>query len=244
MALVRINKYLSMCGITSRRGADDLITQGKVTINDLLLTERGAVVDTDIDVVAVDGVVAKLVEELIYVLLNKPVSTMTTLDDPYKRRTIVHYLKNLAQRVYPVGRLDFDSEGVLILTNDGDLAYRLAHPGFEVPKIYEALVKGRFQKDGAEKIKKGITLEDGAIGHAKVSVLGYNNDETRIRLILTEGRKREVKQLCKAVGHPVVHLRRVEYAGIQLGSLKPGQFRHLTPGEVSRLRKMVGMVKD
>ena len=242
MALVRINKYLSMCGITSRRGADDLIAQGKVTINDLTLTERGAIVDTDIDVVKVDGTEARPVDQLVYVLLNKPVSTMTTLNDPFKRRTVVHYLKNMTQRVYPVGRLDFDAEGVLILTNDGDLAFRLAHPRYQVPKIYEALVEGKFEKDGAEKIRRGIKLEDGATGKAKVSVLGYADDETRIRMILTEGRKREVKQLCKAVGHPVIRLRRVEDAGIQVGHLKPGQFRQLTRAEVSRLRQMVGLV--
>jgi 23S rRNA pseudouridine2605 synthase len=241
MALIRINKYLSMCGITSRRGADTLIEQGKVTINDQTLTERGAVVNTDVDIVKVDGTQALPVEELVYVLLFKPAETMTTLHDPFKRRTVVHYLKNLPQRVYPVGRLDYDAEGVLILTNDGELAFRLAHPSYEVPKIYEALVKGRFDKDGVEKIKKGIKLDDGAIGRAKVSILGYNGGNSRIRLILTEGRKREVKQLCKAVGHPVERLRRVEYAGIEIGTLKPGQFRLLTKGEVSRLRQMVGL---
>jgi 23S rRNA pseudouridine2605 synthase len=242
MALVRINKYLSMCGITSRRGADTLIEQGKVTINDQTLTERGAVVNTDVDIVKVDGTQALPVEQLVYVLLHKPGETMTTLHDPFKRRTVVYYLKNLPQRVYPVGRLDFDAEGVLILTNDGDLAFRLAHPRYEVPKIYEALVMGRFDQDGVEKIKKGIKLEDGAIGKARVSILGYSEGRSRIRLILTEGRKREVKQLCKAVGHAVERLRRVEYAGIQLGTLKPGQFRLLTTGEIARLRKMVGLV--
>jgi pseudouridine synthase len=242
VSLIRINKYLSLCGITSRRGADTLISEGKVTINDHTLEERGAVVDTDNDVVKVDGVEARPVEEKIYVLLNKPAMTMTTLHDPFKRRTVVQCLKGLQHRVYPVGRLDYDAEGVLLLTNDGDLAYRLAHPRYQVTKIYEALVEGRFTKESVEKIKRGIKLEDGATGHARVSILSYSTDQTRLRLILTEGRKREVKQLCKLVGHPVKWLRRVEFAGIQLKQLKPGQFRQLTRSEIDRLHQMVGLV--
>lgn len=242
MSLIRINKYLSVCGITSRRGADNLIAEGRVTVNDQTLTERGAVVDTDKDTVKVDGVEATPVEQMVYVVLNKPAMTMTTLYDPFKRRTVVDYLKNLPQRVYPVGRLDYDAEGVLLLTNDGDLAFRLAHPRYQVPKIYEAQVEGRFLKESADKIKRGIKLEDGATGRAKVLILGYTAEQTRIRLILTEGRKREVKQLCRSVGHPVKRLRRVEFAGIQLKTLKIGQFRHLSRDEVNRLRQMVGLM--
>jgi len=242
VSLIRINKYLSLCGITSRRGADTLISEGKVTINDRTLEERGAVVDTDHDVIKVDGVEARPVEEKVYVVLNKPAMTMTTLHDPFKRRTVADCLKGLKHRVYPVGRLDYDAEGVLLLTNDGDLAYRLAHPRYQVPKIYEALVEGKFTRASGERIKEGIKLEDGATGHAIVSILGYPADQTRLRLVLTEGRKREVKQLCKLVGHPVKWLRRVEFAGIQLKYLKPGQFRRLTRDEIDRLHQMVGVV--
>ena len=242
MSLVRINKYLSICGITSRRGADALIGEGRVTINDQTLQERGVIVDTDKDVVKVDGVEAVPVEESVYVLLNKPTKTMTTLHDPFKRRTVVDYLKTLKYRVYPVGRLDFDAEGVLLLTNDGDLAYRLAHPRYGVPKIYEATVAGRFTKDKSDRIKRGIKLDDGATGRAKVSILSYTGQQTRIRLTLTEGRKREVKQLCRKVGHPVAALRRVEFAGVRLKNLKPGQCRNLTKAEVDRLRQLVGLI--
>jgi pseudouridine synthase len=242
VSLIRINKYLSLCGITSRRGADALISEGKVTINDHTLEERGAVVDTERDVVKVDGAEARPVDEKVYVLLNKPAMTMTTIHDPFKRRTVVDCLKGLRQRVYPVGRLDYDAEGVLLLTNDGDLAYRLAHPRYQVPKIYEALVVGRFTQESVDRIKRGIKLEDGATGHARVSILSYSADQTRLRLILTEGRKREVKQLCKLVGHPVKWLRRVEFAGIQLKQLKPGQFRQLTRSEIDRLHQLVGLV--
>jgi len=241
MALIRINKYLSLCGLTSRRGAEALITQKRVTVNDKTVDEQGTVVNTETDTVKVDGVEARPVEVKVYIMLHKPRLVMTTLNDPFKRKTVVAYLKELAHRVYPVGRLDYDAEGLLLLTNDGDLAYRLAHPRYEVPKIYEALVEGRFTHEDTEKIKKGIKLEDGAIGRATVSILGFVRKDTRIRLVLTEGRKREVKQLCKYVGHQVKRLRRVEYAGLSLKSLGPGQYRHLSDGEVNRLKQMVGL---
>jgi pseudouridine synthase len=241
MALIRINKYLSLCGITSRRGADTLIDEGKVTINDQGVQERGVVVNTETDTVKVEGTEATPVEEKLYIALNKPRMVMTTLHDPFKRKTVVRYLKSVPHRVYPIGRLDYDAEGLLLLTNDGDLAYRLAHPRYGVPKIYEAVVEGRFEREKSDQIKKGIRLDDGAIGRARVSILGFVRKSTRLRLMLTEGRKREVKQLCKSVGHPVKRLKRVEFAGIPLKSLDPGQFRHLTVPEVKRLKQMVGL---
>ncbi len=242
MSLIRINKYLSMCGVTSRRGADTMIDEGRVTINDRALEARGAIVDTDTDLVKVDGVEARPVEDMVYVVLNKPAKTMTTLHDPFKRRTVVDYLKSLNHRVYPVGRLDFDTEGVLVLTNDGDLAYRLAHPRYGISRIYEAQVEGRFTRDKCDRIKRGVKLDDGAVGRAKVSILSSTGQQTRIRLILTEGRKHEVKQLCRKVGHPVSWLCRVEFAGIGLKNLNQGQFRNLTKGEINRLRQSVGLL--
>lgn len=242
MSLIRINKYLSMCGVTSRRGADALIGDGRVTINDETLESKGAIVDTENDVVKVDGVEARPVEQSVYIVLNKPTEVMTTLYDPFKRRTVVDYLKTVKHRVYPVGRLDYDVEGVLLLTNDGDLAFRLAHPSYRITKVYEATVQGRFTHDNSERIRRGIKLNDGAIGRAKVSILSFTGQNTRLRLILTEGRKREVKQLCSKVGHPVIKLRRVEFAGIRLRNLRAGQFRNLTRSEVRGLRQMVGLM--
>ena len=241
MALIRLNKYLSICGVASRRGAEAMITEKRVSINDQTVEEQGVVVNTETDTVKVDGEVVAPVETKVYVMFNKPRQVMTTLDDPFKRKTVVHFLKELGERVYPVGRLDYDAEGLLLLTNDGDLAYRLAHPRYEIAKIYETLVDGRFTHEDGETIRKGVPLEDGATGHAAVSILGFVRHDTRIRLVLTEGRKREVKQLCKHVGHPVKRLRRVEYAGLPLKNLNPGQFRHLTDHEVKRLRQMVGL---
>jgi 23S rRNA pseudouridine2605 synthase len=205
-----------------------------------VLSAVGTMIDEAQDVVLVDGVEAKPVEMLVYVVLNKPPNVMTTLKDPFRRKTVVSFLKKLPSRVYPVGRLDYDTEGVLILTNDGELAYRLAHPKFQIPKIYEARVKGQFKPADADKIGAGLVLSDGAVGKAQVDILGFVKTSTRIRLTLTEGRKHEVKQLCKLVGHQVEQLRRVEFAGIRASGLAIGEWRHLTPTELSRLRKAVG----
>lgn len=236
--MIRINKYLSMCGVTSRRGAEGLIAEGLVTLNDHTIEKVGTIIDEMTDVVKVDGVEVRPVQRQVYVVLNKPPMVMTTLSDPFKRKTVTHFLKKLEHRVYPVGRLDYDTEGVLLLTNDGELAYRLAHPKFEVTKVYEALVEGEFTKMAADQIHKGIRLEDGAIGRAKVDILGFVKKATRLRLTLHEGRKREVKQLCKAVGFPVLKLRRVEFAGITTRGMKTGEWRLLTTTEISRLKSM------
>ena len=228
-----------MCGVTSRRGAEALINEQRVTVNGEIVTALGTVIDPDKDEIQVDGQKVALVEQVVYLALNKPRMTITTLHDPFKRRTILHYLKKLEHRVYPIGRLDFDAEGILLLTNDGDLAYRLAHPKYQVPKVYEARVSGKFTPEAGKQIAAGIKLDDGAVGHAETAVLAFVGNETRLRLVLTEGRKREVKQLCRNVGHPVKRLRRVEFAGIPLKNLKPGQWRYLTAAEVVRLKQMV-----
>lgn len=239
--MIRINKYLSMCGVTSRRGAEALIEKRQVSVNGVIVEKIGTIIDEDKDVVKVEGIEVKPVTQQVYVVLNKPPMVMTTLSDPFKRKTVTHLLKKLPHRVYPIGRLDFDTEGVLLLTNDGELAYRLAHPRYQVAKIYEAVVEGEFTRENSLQMQRGIRLEDGAIGKARADILGYVKTMTRIRLTLTEGRKREVKQLCKAVGHPVSRLRRVEFAGITARNLKTGEWRFLYPREISRLKEEVGL---
>ena len=210
-----------------------------MTLNDVTVEKVGVIVDETSDVIRVDGSIVTPVTKKVYVVFNKPQRVMTTLYDPFRRRTVLHFLRKLRYRVYPVGRLDFDAEGVLILCNDGDLTYRLAHPKYRVPKVYNAKVSGHFTRADVIRIQRGIKLEDEAIGRAQADILGYGKGITRIKLTLTEGRKREVKQLCKAVGHPVKHLRRVEFAGVTARGLKPGAWRYLTPSEVNRLKTLV-----
>jgi pseudouridine synthase len=218
-----------------------MIEARRVSVNDKIVEKPGVVIDEAVDKVKVDGLEVAPVSEQVYVLLNKPSGVMSTLVDPFRRKTVVQLLKKLKHRVYPIGRLDYDTEGVLLLTNDGDLAFRLAHPKFEVSKVYEARVKGKFTREDGVTIQHGIKLDDGGTGQAIVHILGYGANSSRLRLILTEGRKREVKQLCKKVGHAVEHLARVEFAGITAKGVLSGQWRLLTETEVGRLRKLVGL---
>lgn len=239
--MIRLNKYLSLCGVTSRRGADQLIAAGRVSVNDAVVDQVGAIIDEEHDQVTVDGSRVTPVQRQIHIVFNKPPYVMTTLHDPFGRKTVVDYLADVPSRVYPVGRLDYDTEGVLLLTNDGDLAYRLAHPRFRVEKVYDVRVDGEFTQADGRKIEAGIELEDGAVGRGKVKILSANVDMSKVRITLAEGRKREIKQLCKAVGHPVKQLRRIQFGSITARGLKPGKWRYLTGEEVEGLRRLAGL---
>ena len=209
-----------MCGVASRRKAEQLIKEGRVTLNGNLVEHPGTVIDESNDVVKVNGQIATLVSKKIYILLNKPRNVLTALSDPFNRRTVASLTRELQIRVYPIGRLDYDTEGVLILTNDGEMAYRLAHPKFQIKRVYHALVNGTFTLDDAAKIEKGIELEDGHIGKGITRPLNSGIKHSKVEIALTEGHKREVKQLFKAVGHPVKELRRIEFAGLRANGVK------------------------
>lgn len=238
---VRLNKFLSLAGVTSRREADRWILDGRITVNDKVVAELGFKIDEERDLVRVDGRKVQVKPAPVYVLLNKPVGCLVTLKDPFGRPTIRTLLPAALGRVFPVGRLDLDSEGLLLLTNDGELAYRLSHPRFGVTKIYLAKVKGEPDKEALSRLERGVFLEGRKTVPAKVSLPTPGRRSSWLRLELREGRKREVREMCAAVGHPVQELRRVEYAGLTLKGLKAGQWRHLGPPEVRRLRALVGL---
>ena len=226
------NAYLALAGVASRRAADELIKAGRVRVNG----ERGEL-NTFVaarDVVEVDGKpVAK--QRLAYVLLHKPAGVVTTARDPQGRPTVVE-LVNHESRVVPVGRLDADTTGVLLLTNDGALAHRLAHPRYGVEKLYEVEVEGDPDAGALRRLEEGVELEDGVTAPARARRLGPST----LELALHEGRKHQVKRMCAAVGHPVQRLHRSRYAGIELGRLQPGEWRELTEEEVARLRAAAG----
>ena len=226
---MRLNAYLARAGVASRRGADELIKAGRVRVNGEpgrlnTFVEAG-------DAVEVDG---RRVEpqQLGYVLLHKPAGFVTTARDPHGRPTVVELVDHPA-RVVPVGRLDADTTGALLLTNDGPLAHRLAHPRYGVAKVYEAEVEGRPSDAALQRLADGVELEDGRTAPARVRRLG----PSRLELILHEGRKHQVKRMCEAVGHPVTRLHRSGYAGLGLGDLAPGRWRELAGDEVAALRK-------
>jgi len=230
---VRLNAYLARAGIVSRRGADELIKAGRVRVNGTpgaLNTFVG-----DGDDVEVDGKpVAK--QRLAYVLLHKPAGVVTTARDPQGRPTVVA-LVSLEARVVPVGRLDVDTTGALLLTNDGPLAHRLAHPRYTVDKVYDVEVEGRPTDAALKRLAEGVELDGGLTAPATARRIG----RSRIELTIHEGRKHQVKRMCAAVGHPVVRLHRSRYAGLDLQGLAPGEWRELTAGEVGSLRRLVSI---
>jgi len=228
---MRLNAYLARAGVASRRKADELIAAGRVVVNG-----RQAQLGTAVgprDVVEVDGRrVAS--QPLAYVLLHKPAGVVTTARDPHGRPTVVGLVEHPV-RVVPVGRLDADTTGALVLTNDGELAHRLAHPRYRVDKVYEADVEGDLSRDALERLAEGVELEDGVTAPATVHRLGRG----RVELTLHEGRKHQVKRMCEAVGHPVRRLHRSRFAGLDLRGLGPGEWRQLTDAEVRALRRLV-----
>jgi 23S rRNA pseudouridine2605 synthase len=225
---VRLNAYLARAGVASRRGADDLIKAGRVTVNG----RRGELNDFigKRDVVEVDG--RRIApQDLAYVLLHKPAGVVTTARDPHGRPTVVGLVRHPA-RLVPVGRLDADTTGALLLTNDGDLAHRLAHPRYEVDKVYEVEVEREPDGDALRRLAEGVELEDGRTAPAHVRRLG----PSLLELTIHEGRKHQVKRMCEAVGHPVRRLHRSRYAGLEVAGLAPGEWRELTPSEIDSLK--------
>jgi len=225
---MRLNAYLARAGVASRRGADELIKAGRVSVNG----EPGQL-NTFVqsrDRVELDGELVVL-QPLTYVLLHKPAATVTTARDPQGRPTVVELVDHPA-RVVPVGRLDADTTGVLLLTNDGELAHRLAHPRYEVEKVYEAEVEGDPPEEALARLREGVELDDGPTSPAQARRLGPG----RVELSIHEGRKHQVKRMLASVGHPVTRLHRSRYAGLTLEGLEPGQWRELEPSEVGRLR--------
>jgi pseudouridine synthase len=239
---MRLQRFLALCGFGARRSCETLIIEGRVTINGVIAT-LGVSVDPGKDEVWVDGNVARPERRMAYVLLNKPADTVTTLHDPEGRRTVLGCIFDVKERVFPVGRLDRDTTGVLLLTNDGELAFRLSHPRYEIQKVYEARVMGDVFDESIQRLREGVMLRDGMSAPARAEVLTRDLDSTLLRLTIHEGRKHEVKRMCSAVGHRVEKLTRVEFAGLGLGGLRPGRYRFLTDAEVDRLYRMTGMKK-
>jgi 23S rRNA pseudouridine2605 synthase len=238
MPRLRLNKLLAQAGLTSRRGADRLISEGRVAVNGVPTRELATLADPEVDIVTVDGRPLPRTETPRYLLLHKPRGYVTTVKDPQGRPVVTDLVPNDA-RLYPVGRLDADVEGLLLLTNDGTLTHRLLHPRYQVPRIYEAQVAGTVRSGDLPRWRQGVVLDDGPAVPAGVELIGAGPGGTRLRLTFTEGRKHEVKRFCEALGHRVLRLRRIAFGPLELGALRPGAWRPLTPGEVARLRAAV-----
>ena len=239
---IRLQKFLSLAGVSSRRHAEELIEQGRVKISGRVVTEMGVHVIPGKSRVEVDNKPVFYSEERNYVLFHKPAECITTLDDPEQRTTVIDLLPKSMPRVFPVGRLDWDTEGLLLLTNDGDLAYKLTHPAAKVPRIYHAKVRGELKENSPElkKLQNGVELEDGLAKPDRVSIIKFTGNNTWIEIELHIGRNRIVRRMCDAIGFPVMKLRRVAFGNLTLDGLSLGAFRDLTEQEVADLYQMVG----
>jgi 23S rRNA pseudouridine2605 synthase len=235
MAKLRLNKILAQAGLTSRRGGDRLIAEGHVAVDGVVTRNQATLADPDVDLITVDGRALPPAEPRRYVLLNKPRGYVTTLSDP-QGRPVVADLVTTGVRLYPVGRLDWDVEGALILTNDGPLTHRLLHPRYGLPRVYEAEVAGMVARPALERWRRGVVLEDGPARPVALRLLASGARSSRLSLTFAEGRKHEVKRYCEALGHRVLRLRRVAFGPVALGPLASGASRPLTPREVRALR--------
>ena len=236
----RLNKVLSRAGIASRRAADQMILEGRVRVNGQVVCELGHKVDPRQDAIKVDGKrIPAAPQTHTYLMLNKPKGYVTTLSDPHERPTIQDLLRGVRTRVYPVGRLDFQTEGLLLLTDDGDLARDLMHPGSGVTKTYSAKVRGTPEPGELERLRRGIRIDGKATLPAEIAVK-HRGPNSWLEVSVIEGRRHQVRRMLQAIGHPVLKLRRVRYDGLELGKLATGSLRPLTSSEVARLRRSVG----
>ncbi|SDL56444.1 23S rRNA pseudouridine2605 synthase [Dendrosporobacter quercicolus] len=237
--LERLQKVISQAGIASRREAEELIKAGRVTVNGAVVTELGTKVFPGKDRVAVDGK-RLTTEEHVYLMLNKPKGVITTVKDPGKRQTVIDYLKDIPQRIYPVGRLDFNTEGLLLLTNDGALTNSLIHPSHKVFKTYLAKVKGIPPEEKLDLLRIGIKLEDGITAPAQLYIVAVDQVKNSATLEITihEGKNRQIRRMCEAIGYPIRQLKRTKFAGLTLNGLRRGQYRHLSEDEVELLQNL------
>ncbi|HEY4391075.1 MAG TPA: pseudouridine synthase [Paenibacillus sp.] len=235
----RLQKILANAGVASRRKCEELILNGKVMVNDEVVTTLGTKADPNVDVITVNGKTIGA-EKKVYIVFNKPKGVITSASDPQGRKIVTDYLKGIKERLYPVGRLDYDTEGLLILTNDGDFAHLLTHPKHHVSKTYLATVKGVPHGTELEKLKQGIMLEDGmtAPAEAEYHDIDPEGKQSTISITIHEGRNRQVRRMFDAISHPVLKLKRISFGDLFLGNLKRGLYRHLTKEEVEGLYKL------
>jgi 23S rRNA pseudouridine2605 synthase len=249
MAAERVQKILASAGVASRRASEELILAGRVTVNGRLVRELGVRADPERDEVRLDGRPVRLPESRTYLLLNKPRGYTSTAADPHARYTVMEFLPEDTPRVYPVGRLDKDSEGLLLFTDDGELAERLLHPRYHIPKEYAVLVRGNLSELTLERLRRGVQISGAKTAPAEVEPgepppgVGEPGgfEMLWLRIVLHEGRKRQIREMCEAVGLEVVRLWRVRVGRLKLGTLRQGRVRHLTRQEIDGLRKAAGM---
>ncbi len=238
---MRLQKYMAHCGVDSRRKCEELIKQGRVYINGKQVTEMGVQVDVEKDEVSLDlNQVLKPEEEKYYILLYKPKSTITSVSDPRGRKTVLEHMGWKGSRIYPVGRLDYDTEGVLILSNDGEFTYEMTHPKHEVEKEYYCIVEGSPKPEAIKQLRQGVSISGFITSPAKVTLVEQQEKHSIFRMVIHEGKNRQVRRMFEAIGHPVVYLRRERFGGLNLKGMQVGEWRKLTDREVEKLKSLSG----
>ncbi len=234
---VRLQKYIAMSGAASRRAAETMISEGRVTVNGERVTEQGVKVEIGADKVALDGETLAVKGKKYYIMLNKPAGYVTTVKDQFERPTVVDLVKqDISTRIFPVGRLDYETEGLLLLTNDGDFTYRVTHPKFHMDKTYIAIIKGGITVNGINRLRRGVKLDDGfKTSPAEAEILDAADNKTMIKITVHEGKNRQVRRMFEAVGCTVTALQRTKIGNVELGNLPLGRWRHLTSHEVNYL---------
>lgn len=235
--IVRLQKYIAMCGVASRRAAETLIAEGKVRVNGQIVRELGTKIEIGADEVAVHNKPIKATQKKYYIMLNKPSGYVSTAKDQFERPTVVDLIgEEISSRIFPVGRLDYETEGLLLLTNDGDFTYRVTHPKFHMDKTYIATLKGGITVRGLQQLRKGVVIdEDFKTAPAEVEIMDAVNGQTVVKITIHEGRNRQVRKMFEAVGSKVTHLQRIQIGKIELGTLPLGRWRYLTSHEVTYL---------
>lgn len=235
--IVRLQKYIAMSGAASRRGAEELISEGRVKVNGKKVTQQGIKVEIGADTVALDNLELKIKKKNYYIMLNKPVGYVSTVNDQFDRPTVIDLVKKDLKdvRLFPVGRLDYETEGLLLLTNDGDFTYKVTHPKFNTEKTYIAMLKGGITISGLNKLRRGVKIEDYTTSPAEVELLDAVDGYTRVKITIHEGRNRQVRKMFEAVGSKVAALQRISIGKVELGNLPLGRWRYLTSHEVSYL---------
>jgi len=232
---IRLQKYLAQCGLASRRKAEQLIAQGFISVDGKVVREMGISISPGINLVTFKGEPLELQEEIVYYLLNKPKGYVTTLSDPQGRPIVTSLIKERGIRLFPVGRLDLDTEGALIMTNDGQLAQKIQHPSNETNKTYEALVTGMPRKEKITLLENGIPIEGKMTSPAKIAILSAKGHNSLLKITIHEGRKRQVKKMFSNIGHPVLHLKRIAYGKLTLGNLPTGSYRKLSSLDLRKI---------
>lgn len=236
---MRLAKYLAGAGVASRRKAEELIDQGRIKVNGVVIREQGINIAPGTDTVEFDGKIV-FPEDKVYLLLNKPPGYISSATDPRGRRTVLELVKDINARVYPVGRLDYDTRGILLLSNDGEFTNHMIHPRYNISKVYRAHIQGRISPEEIKHLQDGVDLEDGVTAPAKVRLIKYGKNKSLIEMEIHEGRNRQVKRMCSAVGHPVIDLERISFAFLNLKGLQSGEYRHLSADEVGMLCNLAG----